>query len=716
MSNIKLPAGKSGNSLLKAGVTVVAIGLGVGIATTSMSQPPPQVGTANDSSHVFLQFSAGKSSVENHNTAQAYLNAIDPSGSKKNFVDWLKNAGFILDVSQWTPSGQQTFVDSTQCPSGPTCYGPGKINAFAHIIILNAADLGFIRNQYIRCVPDCKSPNPKIYTYLENYLATQYLVLKSDGTPDYDTSTTNTPEAVTIALERRSTDQRNGGRIADVAFEWAPAADGSNPSFNFAQTYAYVVQDREIPGFRLDQTVVNPTANPPATVGGECDFKKHNVRDNLAPANDTVDEQYIWPADGSNDQAVWNCKFNAFSKTALNAGTRGTAAPFPPALDRNRPDLIGFLDPAPFEPVLSTQVFAAELDRLGNKPSPGLCFNCHGGNIPSTLTNSGTGWPKNGFIQEFRFLPADATNSIFGCDDLSADVGANFACQLKNFDKPAYVSTAIGGRALSPLVVDFGVPATASDATKSGQTVPMKRYNQAVLITQGASPPRNAVFSSTDGTITGLGTNRNWTAIKETDDQGARRYTHGVELILGWYAPLNNLADLSMSGPLFTDPVPGPNQGRLVLQNEQFVPVGWRGTSTGPAQPAGQPTVIPSQLYLNVVSRNCRSCHMNRELSLDFGTERQFSANQGNVENYVFQPECDWINGQVNPKNIVMPLARLTWERFWNGVDPSSNKTLQINISAGIHTSTDVNDLNSQVNLLKAYFGRTPTSYCANRH
>jgi hypothetical protein len=692
MTTIKSPAGKPRVSLLKTGAAIL---LGAAIAMSALSQPPPQVGTSTDSQRTFLQFSAGKSLVENHATANAYLKLIDPTGSKTNFVDWLKKAGFISDVSQWTPNGQQTFVDST---TSPNTYGPGMINAFAHIIILNAADLGFIRNQYIRCVPDCKSPNPKIYTYLENYAPTQYLAVRSDGSPDPNTSTTNTPEAVTIALERRSTDQRNGGRIADVAFEWAPAADGSNPTFNFAQTYAYVVQDREVAPFVIDFT--NPT-------NSDCDVKTHNVKAGLAPASNTVDEQYIWPSDGGNDQAVWDCKFNG-----PPSGTRSPTT----SIDPNRPDLVGYLQPVPFEPVISTQKFAAELDSLGTKPSPGLCFMCHGGNIPSTLQSSGSGWPKNGYIKEFRFLPADATNSIFGCDDTSGDLGTNFACKLSNFDNPTYVSSAIGGRALTPLVQDPGATARASDATKSGQTIQMKRYNQAVLITQGAKPPKNAVFSSTDGTITGVGTSKNWTAPKETDDQGTQRYTHGVEVILGWYAPLNNLADLSMSGPMFPDPDPGPNAGRMILQNEAFVPVGWRGTSTGPAQPAGHPTVTPSQLYVNVVSRNCRSCHMNRELSLDFGTEAQFSANQGSVQDYVFQPECDWKNGQVNPKNIVMPAARLTWERFWNGVDPNTNKTLQINIAKGINTSTAVNDLSSQVNLLKAYFGQTPTSYCASQH
>jgi hypothetical protein len=74
--------------------------------------------------------------------------------------------------------------------------------------------------------------------------------------------------------------------------------------------------------------------------------------------------------------------------------------------------------------------------------------------------------------------------------------------------------------------------------------------------------------------------------------------------------------------------------------------------------------------------------------------------------------------GQINPHNIVMPLAKITWERFWNGIDfnpdtgVGSKNTLPFN---GIPTSAKT-DLTSQVNMLKAYFGYTPTSYCAGQH
>jgi hypothetical protein len=252
----------------------------------------------------------------------------------------------------------------------------------------------------------------------------------------------------------------------------------------------------------------------------------------------------------------------------------------------------------------------------------------------------------------------------------------------------------------SPLVQDGTAPTTAANMTRSAQEIELKKYNQAVLITQGASPPRKGSFDP-NGVIVG----GNWTF-----PTSGGRPTHGVEVILGWYANRSNLADVSMSGAAYPNPVlpPNPDSGELILQNDQFVPVGWRGASTAGPQPAGQPVVTPSDLYLNVVAHDCRSCHMNREQSLDFGTERQFSANKGNVVDYVFQPQCDALHHHINPENIVMPLARLTWERLWNGINPITN------IANDGASSTAVTDLTSPINKLKAYFGQTPTSYCKN--
>jgi len=692
--------------LFKTGAAML---IGAAATMTAVAQPPPVVGTASSSQHVFLSFSGGKSQAQTPASALQYMAAIDPGAKKLTFEQWLVSAGFIQSASDWTPNGQQTYTHQHN-PVQPGDYGPGKVNAFAHIIILNSADLGFIRNQYIRCKPDCLTPNARVYTYLENYDSAQFARLiqsgPNAGQGDPATRTTNTREAVTIALERRSTDPRAKGRIADVAFEWAPAANGTNPSHNFAQTYAYFVAPHE-PN--------SPTAfDPNASV----DCGANSVVS--IPRDTTIDEYYTWPPDdgvvpstgpgqtlgSGNNQGVYDCVFNTRS-VLTNKGT-----------NVNR---IGFLSPRPDYTVHSNDIFAPELDKLGTKMMPALCSVCHGGNIPSNIATSATPWGTTGEIREFRYLPADAVNSVFGCDDTPTASPAD-ACQSSHFDAPPPGSSPFA--VTSPLVAPdpFTAPTSAANMTRSAQEIELKKYNQAVVITQGANPPKVSAGGHFDsnGVIAG----GNWTFPKSTDGT-VTRPTHAVEVVLGWYADRNNPADASMSGaPIVvpaTDPITGvPNRaddvGETILQNDDFVPVGWRGTSTAGLQPPGANNglgVAPAQLYLNVVAHDCRSCHMNRELSLDFGTERQFSANKGNVRDYVFQPECDAKLGQVNPENIVMPLARLTWERLWNGINPNTNIANDGSVGS---PSTAVSDTTSPINQLKAYFGQTPTSYCASQH
>jgi hypothetical protein len=567
---------------------------GMGLAAMAGAQPPPQVGTSTDSAHVFLNFSSGKNLAENPTTAKAYMAAIDPGGKKVNFVDWLVNAGFISKASEWKPSGQQVYTNV------PGDYGYGKVNAFAHIIILNSADLGFIRNQYIRCIPDCKTRNAKIYTYLENYGATQ---VDSSGNQQ-----TNNAKAVSIALERRGV-VGAGHRIADVAFEWAPAANGTSPTTNFGQIYAYIVQ----PQF---QSYTCGAGNSPTGVNPVLD----------ASGNQVVDEQYIWPAgfNGANQQ-LWDCAFN----------TRPTPIP---ATSAQSPDAthIFYRNPPLDHKVVNGDPFAPELDSLGTKQMPGVCLICHGGNIPSTLATT-QNWGPTGQINEFRFLPADAINSIFGENDIA-------------------VPDVLG--------------AAGSDMTQAGQALELKKYNQAVVLTHGAVPPKTAVFLA-DGSIGG----GQWSVGTSPD--------HAEQVIFGWYQGYDG--DHSMSG--------GTNQ------NGNFVPVGWR---TGPGG--------TNQFYTQVVQKDCRSCHLTREPSLDFSTQKQFDGNKGNVQNYVLQPECDYFKlNAVNPTNIVMPLARLTWERLWDGVNADNTTKF------GLANTSSATDLTSDINLLKAHFGYTPTSYCAGQ-
>jgi hypothetical protein len=112
----------------------------------------------------FLDF-IGSYIPESAASAKAYYAAIDPNNTKPTFQDWLVNAGFIGTTSQWHSNGTQNIV--TGQPAG--VYGDNIINTDSHVIVLNAADLGFVRNQFIRCKPSCSAANPIIYTYLENY-------------------------------------------------------------------------------------------------------------------------------------------------------------------------------------------------------------------------------------------------------------------------------------------------------------------------------------------------------------------------------------------------------------------------------------------------------------------------------------------------------------------------------------------------------------------
>jgi hypothetical protein len=647
--------------------SAAAVIIGATLASTAMSEPPPQVGTSSSSSHSFLTFSAGQSAAESPTTAKNYFAAIDPGQKKVNFVNWLVNAGFIGQPSDWLPSGQQIYTHQTSAAAANPAvdYGPGKVNAFAHIIILNTADLGFIRNQYIRCIPDCATPNAKVYTYLENYGAQQFAEVDPvTGAGISSSAQNNVPASVSIALEKRAVNLADGGhRIADVAFEWAPAANGSNPKHNFGQIYPFVILPR-YQSFVCDGGPGGPDSTNGAILNGTFSgaLDANNNLISVSGLPQAIDEQYIWPVGfAGTNQAFYDCHFNA----STDGGAHGRNTMIPQFSDA-APDLthIGFRNPPPTNKVFAGDVFAAELDGLGTKQTPGVCLICHGGNVPSTLASTQS-WGATGEISEFKHLPADAVNSIFGANDTG-----------------------------SALVAD----AAGSDATELGQAAEVRKYNQAVAITHGATPPKNATFTGPGGSIAGQ-----WNLGSSPD--------HALQVIFGWYQTADG--DYSMGSA-------------NLLQNRQFVPVGWRSTQG-------------SALYTEVIQRDCRSCHLNREPSLDFRTEKQFAANKGNIQDYLFQPECDALNHQINPNNIVMPLARLEWERMWNGIygdpnagslgDPNTefyalplpgtnnglidNRTLFSNVGPG---SVPKATTDSDINRLKAYFGYTPTSFCSHRH
>jgi hypothetical protein len=317
----------------------------------------PTTQTPQQQQQHFLTF-IGSYKPENTTTAQAYYKAIDPTGSKQNFTAWLLNAGFISNVNQWNSTGLQTFT------STPGDYGYGKVNADAHVIVLNAADLGFVRNQYIRCVPNCKASNPKIYTYLENYPVAPFAQGGSNfsnlqGGSSYPTQA-EAKAAINSALTRPSgslainplTGQPctlvaaqnplkcSVARIADVAFEWAPPAANPTSTTRFGQLYSYI-------------------------------FNQTNPSD---PS--TITETLNYPS-GANVPAI---DFATGLSTTL-----------------------GSSDP-----------FAPNLDFFGAKYHPGVCFVCHGGQ-PQNLTSTGA-YPRGGNVSGFRLLPLDNTNILFTSD------------------------------------------------------------------------------------------------------------------------------------------------------------------------------------------------------------------------------------------------------------------------------------------------------------
>jgi len=218
------------------------------------------------------------------------------------------------------------------------------------VIVLNAADLGFVRNQYIRCKPSCSALNPIIYTYLENYPVAPFAANGSgfgSGATSFPTQD-EADAAIASAINRPLGELGGYGisfcptgstkcieRIADVAFEWAPAADGSSPRSKFGQLFAYI--------FNHDASGITETiAVPPGLVGKPIpDFANPN---------------------------------GPF--LTINAGD-----PFPP-----------------------------NLDGLGFKQHPGVCFVCHGGK-PTNLV--GGVYPRKGKVDGFRLLPLDNRNLMF---------------------------------------------------------------------------------------------------------------------------------------------------------------------------------------------------------------------------------------------------------------------------------------------------------------
>jgi hypothetical protein len=516
---------------LLAGLLAAAAGL----AAVELTPNVPNIFNPNESQFEsethFLVFTGSDTAGENATTAKAYYKAIDPSNAKPTFEDWLVKAGFIGNKSQWHASGAQRIAcDLPGCdlPShqanGSLTYGDNIINTDSHAIVLNAADLGFVRNQFIRCVPSCNAPNPIIYTYLENYPVNPFADSRTGGSgfpikTGYPTeaeakaaieSALNRPLGNLAGCNPADADTPLGcsiQRIADVAFEWAPPPTNPTSSTRYGQLYAYV--------FDTSSGTPAETITVPAGLVGQ------HTPDVATKTLNTI-----------------------------NAGD-----PFPP-----------------------------NLDFLGFKQHPGVCFVCHGGN-PKNLTSSGVtssgAYPRQGNVSGFRFLPLDIRNLLF-----TSETGP---------DQP-------------------GLPISNAFTDRANQEAHIKSYNRAVLRTVRAKP--------------------------QYDEENVLREPHLAEVIKGMYAGFPG--DQNMTGKTQRD----------------FIPKGWLESAHGGTAPAGS-----EELYTAVIAPSCRSCHFNRELSLDFGTVANFDSYKGDVLELALLPFCKANNPGKGTRP--MPLAHLTYQRMW---------------------------------------------------
>jgi hypothetical protein len=270
------------------------------------------------------------------------------------------------------------------------------------------------------------------------------------------------------------------------------------------------------------------------------------------------------------------------------------------------------------EPFNPGDPFPPNLDFIGFKQHPGVCFTCHGGN-PKNLTSTGA-YPNQGKVSGFRYLPLDIRNLLF-----TSDLGP---------DQPAK-----------------SVNGSLAFTDRANQELQIKVYNQAVLKTVPTG--------------------------KSSDGTGATRVAHMREVIEGWYAGGRN------------------------TQDADFVPVAWREPADGGTAPPGS-----KHLYQTVVAPSCRSCHFNREISLDFGTPANFKQ-ESDVLEYSLLPGCSLVRPSVykaNPNAKFMPLAHLTFQKVYQ-----ANQTVQV-----LPFPAPALNLFNTIEQIANYFGFNGLSgYCA---
>lgn len=675
------------SALLFMAVAVVAAG------TLFVEQTPniPNIFNRNETrfqnqTH-FLTFTGSDTPGESSLTSTAYYNAVDPYHQKRDFPHWLVNAGFISDVSQWNATGPQLIAcdlgAGAGCdmpahnPDGSLVYGPNILNTDSHAIVLNAADLGFVRNQFIRCKPSCSAPNPIIYTYLENYPVNPFSASGAGGSgfpmkTGYPT-TTEAQLAIQSALNRpnvhnlagcnaANTDTPFGckiSRIADVAFEWAPPPTNPNSSTRYGQQYAYIFDDSN--PLAPTETLAFPSNTDQNCSNGGSDCTTNVTTRTLQPfdaANSpgagvftialtgrgsgytSVPAVSIGGGGGSGATAVAtvNKTLGTVSGVTLtNAGVGYTSTPTVSFSGGGGNGASATVTVGNTYTGSNADPFPPNLDFIGFKNHPGVCYICHGGK-PAKLTAAGA-YPNQGNVSGFRFLPLDIRNLLFTSDGTSG-----------------------------------GLPTTGDQPATNGSLAYTDRYHQELQMKEYNIDVLKTVPTT-----------------KENDGTGATRVAHLREVIIGWYA--GYAGDQTMSSNI-------QNGFWQSTYGQDFVPSGWLEPVHGGTAQAGS-----EYLYLTVLSPSCRSCHFNREVSLDFGTPQNFKQ-ESDLLQLALLPSCK--SSDPDPGAKAMPLAHLTYQRYWQANPSTGGKAQLLPYPAPGLTITNTADQ------IAAYFGYgNVAGYCA---
>jgi hypothetical protein len=624
----------------------------------------PAESTFQNQTH-FLSFIQLGSS-ETAATATAYYNAIDPTASKQSFPQWLVSAGFISDVTQWHPTGPQLVAcDLPGCDlpknlGGSPVYGDNIINADAHAIVLNAADLGFVRNQYVRCTPSCTATNPIIFTYLENYPVNPFSAKVNGGSgfPIYTgyPTTAEAAAAIESALMRpvqpppgftingqvcTTTETVLGckiSRIADVAFEWT-FAPGKNSGTKYGKLYAYVFDDKIDPAHPTELIAQNGGvgAYPNTALKTLTPFNgtQSTGVDSIsvtAPGSGYTSAPSVTITGGGGSGAAAVATITSGTVSAITLTSVGSGYTSAPTVTLSSGNAAATASIVNAYTGTVADPFAPNLDFIGSKQHPGVCFICHGG-APKALVNGV--YPNQGNVNGFRLLPLDIRNLLF-----SSDAGP---------DQPAS-------------------PTSLAYTDRANQEAHIKLYNQAVLSIIDQTP--------------------------QSDGTGTVRPVHLAEVIKGWYA--GYYGDTTMSSPTqngFWNSLTPPRD---------FIPAGWLEPTHGGTAKLGS-----EQLYQQVVGPFCRSCHFNREIALDFGTAANFAHEPDDIFGFAVRSICQQSNPPKGKK--LMPLAHLTYQRYWQANTPAG-ETMPFPANPPLQVSETVEQLAN-------YFGYAGTAdWCAKKN